>query len=85
MGAVPGGYAVDMVLINPSSPSFENLITIRHVIWIPGPWLPLPGFPISHFLRPRQTMAAPAIFLGYIDENADRFIKRLADAVAIPR
>jgi Cys-Gly metallodipeptidase DUG1 len=29
-------------------------------------------------------MPAPATFLGYIDENADRFIKRLADAVAIP-
>ncbi|KAF7328057.1 CNDP dipeptidase [Mycena kentingensis (nom. inval.)] len=30
------------------------------------------------------TMAAPADFLAYVDANADRFIKRLSDAVAIP-
>jgi hypothetical protein len=30
-------------------------------------------------------MPAPDIFLKYVDENADHFIKRLADAVAIPR
>jgi Cys-Gly metallodipeptidase DUG1 len=29
-------------------------------------------------------MAAPAEFLQYIDTNADAFIQRLADAVAIP-
>lgn len=29
-------------------------------------------------------MAAPAEFLKYIDDNAESFIKRLADAVAIP-
>jgi hypothetical protein len=37
------------------------------------------------FLEQQRTMPAPATFLGYIDENADRFIQRLADAVAIPR
>jgi Cys-Gly metallodipeptidase DUG1 len=30
-------------------------------------------------------MAAPSEFLNYVDDNADRFIQRLADAVAIPR
>jgi hypothetical protein len=30
-------------------------------------------------------MPAPATFLGYVDENADKFIQRLAEAVAIPR
>jgi hypothetical protein len=30
-------------------------------------------------------MSAPAEFLDFIDKNADKFIQRLADAVAIPR
>jgi hypothetical protein len=30
-------------------------------------------------------MAAPAQFTEYIDKNADKFIERLAKAVAIPR
>jgi len=30
-------------------------------------------------------MAAPAKFTEYIDQNADKFIERLAKAVAIPR
>lgn len=29
--------------------------------------------------------AAPKEFLDFVDSNADAFIKRLADAVAIPR
>jgi hypothetical protein len=35
---------------------------------------------------PRTTtgMPAPADLLSYIDKNSDAFIKRLADAVAIP-
>ena len=37
------------------------------------------------YIQPLQAMPVPAAFLGYIDENSDRFIKRLADAVAIPR
>lgn len=32
-----------------------------------------------------STMAAPAQFTEYIDNHADRFIQRLAKAVAIPR
>src|ERR1700722_11257156 len=31
------------------------------------------------------TMPAPSKFLEYINNNADSFIQRLADAVAIPR
>ena len=34
--------------------------------------------------RPPPSMPAPVEFLNYIDSNADAFIKRLADAVAIP-
>jgi len=30
-------------------------------------------------------MPAPQQFLQYIDDNADSFIKRLGEAVAIPR
>lgn len=30
-------------------------------------------------------MPAPSQFLEYVDSNANKFIKRLADAVAIPR
>ena len=30
-------------------------------------------------------MPAPAAFLDFVDKNADKFIGRLADAVAIPR
>lgn len=30
-------------------------------------------------------MPAPATILGYIDKNAEKFIERLAEAVAIPR
>jgi Cys-Gly metallodipeptidase DUG1 len=30
-------------------------------------------------------MSAPAKFIDFIDSNADKFIQRLADAVAIPR
>lgn len=37
---------------------------------------------LSYRLPP--SMPAPAEFLSYIDSNADAFIKRLADAVAIP-
>lgn len=50
---------------------------------------------ISCYLQPHQhqfginhsihTMSAPAQFLDFIDKNADKFIQRLADAVAIPR
>lgn len=31
------------------------------------------------------TMAAPAQFLKFVDDNADKFVKRLGEAVAIPR
>jgi len=34
---------------------------------------------------PLTSMAAPKEFLSYIDKNAESFIKRLAEAVAIPR
>ena len=39
----------------------------------------------SSLSYPRTTrMPAPADLLSFIDNNADAFIKRLADAVAIP-
>lgn len=45
----------------------------------PKLWLFFFGSPLT------ITMATPTEFLKFVDENADAFIQRLADAVAIPR